>query len=573
MSSLQRLKAAKSLSDVAAILGYKPSALSFLLYKIPSGEKYETFQIPKKAGGVRQIDAPIPKLKKLQRRLSDLLYECAAEIEAANPGRASLSHAFRKSHSIITNARPHRSRRYVLNFDLKDFFPSLNFGRVRGFFIKNADFELNKDAATVLAQIACNGHVLPQGSPCSPIISELLTHFLDVRLAQFAKQQKCTYSRYADDLTFSTNQKSFPKSVAYETAGGWKLATKLKSKIKDAGFSINLKKTRMHYRGSRQSVTGLVVNTKVNVRSEYYRSARAMAASLFTKGTYYREGNNSVTLKSPATLIGILNHIYHVKERPLDLKIANEKNDELKKECLRAIREHPSALRRLFHRALFFKNFIVAEKPLIICEGKTDSIYLNAAIRKLTKFHSTLASVDKGKTLRKVRFFQYTAQARAVLQLGGGTGDLKHIFLCYKELSEEFGYAPMENPVIVLIDNDSGAKSLFGVIKSKFHVTVDLKTTLPFYHLWKNLYLIKTPEKVGDGISCIEDSFDPALLKTVLGGKTLNLHKEHEAPNEYGKFIFAEQVVKPHLATIDLSGFEPILDRIVAAIDHYKTIK
>jgi RNA-directed DNA polymerase len=118
VSLLQELKQASSLRDVAGILGYKPSALSFLLYKLHPNLKYTTFSIPKKDGGSRKIDAPAPKIKKLQRKLADTLYECNAEIEAANKPQRSLSHAFRKSHSIITNASQHKSRRYVLNLDL-----------------------------------------------------------------------------------------------------------------------------------------------------------------------------------------------------------------------------------------------------------------------------------------------------------------------------------------------------------------------------------------------------------------------------------------------------------------------
>ena len=79
-----------------------------------------------------------------------------------------MSHGFRRHYSIITNARRHKRRRYVLNLDLQDFFPSFSFGRVRGFFIHNNSFKLNEKVATIIAQIACHENVLPQGSPCSP---------------------------------------------------------------------------------------------------------------------------------------------------------------------------------------------------------------------------------------------------------------------------------------------------------------------------------------------------------------------------------------------------------------------
>ena len=95
----------------------------------------------------------------------------------------------------------------------RNFFPSINFGRVRGFFLKDKHFSLQPPVATVLAQIACFENELPQGSPCSPVISNLIGHVLDGRLARFAKTHKCTYSRYADDITFSTSRKDFPPEI------------------------------------------------------------------------------------------------------------------------------------------------------------------------------------------------------------------------------------------------------------------------------------------------------------------------------------------------------------------------
>jgi RNA-directed DNA polymerase len=112
---------------------------------------------------------------------------------------------------------------------LQNFFPSLNFGRVRGFFRSNKHFKLAEPVATLIAQIACNDGVLPQGSPCSPIISELLTHFLDIRLVALAAKNKCSYTRYADDITFSTNQKLFPAALAAAAGESWVLGNELRS--------------------------------------------------------------------------------------------------------------------------------------------------------------------------------------------------------------------------------------------------------------------------------------------------------------------------------------------------------
>jgi len=128
----------------------------------------------------------------------------------------------------------------------------------------------------------------------------------------------------------------------------------------------------------------------------------------------------------------------------------------------------------------------------------------------------------------------------------------------------------MAHPVIVLIDNDDGATKIFNFLRSKkFNITIDYHTDLPFYHLSGPLYLVKTPAKGDDDKSCPEDFFDPALLATKLDGKSFNPDKEHDAPGEYGKVVFAERVVRPQTNSIDFSGFEPLLSRIDAVIEDY----
>jgi len=213
MSRLASLKSATSLSDLAKLLDFRPKAVSYILYKEPAATKYRTFEIPKRSGGQRTIKAPIDSLKLLQRRLSDLLQDCVDEINVAKNRKDRAAHGFKRKRSIITNAWRHRRRRWVFNLDLEDFFPSINFGRVRGFLLKNRDFELHADVATVIAQIACHDNSLPQGSPCSPVISNLVAHLLDMRLVKLGSESGCTYSRYADDLTFSTNKKEFPAAT------------------------------------------------------------------------------------------------------------------------------------------------------------------------------------------------------------------------------------------------------------------------------------------------------------------------------------------------------------------------
>lgn len=469
MSILKKLKAASSLDDLAHILGFAPNGLSFILYKIPDPLKYDSFEIPKRNGGKRLIQKPEPRLALLQSRLSTLLYDCLDELSAAKPPlRRSLAHAFERKRSIITNANLHKRRRYVLNLDLENFFPSINFGRVRGFFLKDKHFGLHPKVATVVAQIACHKNELPQGSPCSPVISNLIGHLLDARLSRFAKIHKCTYSRYADDITFSTSRKDFPPSLAIPVPGSvdWKLGEDLRKKIEHSGFNINNKKTRMQFRDSRQVTTGLMVNEKVNIRQEYWRTARQMSQSLFTNGSYYKKvppGLLGQPLTDPPTLVtinslnpldGMLSHIYQVKD------YSDRRADKAK-------REAPTAARELYREFLFYKHFVALEKPLILPEGKTDSVYLKCAIRRLTKYQPKLGAVVGGKFQSTLRFMNYSQTVIDLLEIGRGSSQLNNFIGKYEGCLRAYGHAPLAYPVIVLIDNDDGGEKLFNQVKGK----------------------------------------------------------------------------------------------------------
>jgi RNA-directed DNA polymerase len=218
MSRLSDLKSAVDLSDVARLLGFKPASLAYILYVKSDSRKYKKFTISKRSGGTRQICAPVNDLKLLQRRLADLLQDCVEEINNTNNRSDddhhpdSIAHGFKRGRSIITNARLHRNRKYVFNVDIQDFFGTINFGRIRGYFMADKNFQLQPKVATVLAQIACFENVLPQGSPSSPVISNLIGHIVDIHLAKLAENVGCTYTRYADDLTFSHKQTNLSKA-------------------------------------------------------------------------------------------------------------------------------------------------------------------------------------------------------------------------------------------------------------------------------------------------------------------------------------------------------------------------
>ena len=186
----------KTPRDVADLLEVKYSDLTYFLYRRKFSDNYKSFQLKKRGGGYRKILAPASALKIIQRKLNRILQLIYAP-------KLSV-HGFTFGQNIVTNAKTHLRKSFVLNIDLKDFFPSINFGRVRGMFM-GKPYHIPADASTILSQICCFENQLPQGAPTSPILSNMICAQLDSQLQWLAKTNRCMYTRYADDITFSTN--------------------------------------------------------------------------------------------------------------------------------------------------------------------------------------------------------------------------------------------------------------------------------------------------------------------------------------------------------------------------------
>ncbi|MEP3055585.1 MULTISPECIES: retron Ec67 family RNA-directed DNA polymerase/endonuclease [Paracoccaceae] len=374
---LSDLQKCNNLSDVAHLLGVKPQFLSKSIYKTEEEHKYQPFMIKKKDGSDRQILAPNSDLKFLQSRLSRLLYQCYFDIygEPENTSRV-LSHGFQKKRnlSIFTNASRHTGRRYVFNVDIEDFFPSFNFGRVRGFFLKHNKFSLGEKAATTIAQLACFKNALPQGAPSSPIVSEFLSQPLDIALQKIAKKYRCTYSRYVDDITFSTNLKDFPSKIAhpFPTPDRWIAGPRLEAEVVRCGFKLKASKSRMQANVQWQGVTNLTVNDGVNIKRDYYKGARFCAHAMMTTGKAIakRELNIEYDDLTSAQIWGKLRHICDIKDRARGVHpLRQYKNPNPAPHYLRLAGDY-------FH----YHRVHISPKPLIVCEGKTDYIYLKEAI-------------------------------------------------------------------------------------------------------------------------------------------------------------------------------------------------
>lgn len=573
MTQLTGLKSATSLTDVAHLLGYKPAALSYILYKIPARSKYTTFEIDKRYGGVRKISAPAPQLKILQRRLCDLLQNCSEEINETCALNDHLSHGFKRRRSIITNAKPHRNHRYVFNIDLQDFFGSINFGRIRGFFISDRNFALDPAVATVVAQIAVDNDALPQGSPCSPVISNLIGHILDIHLVRLASKSGCRYSRYADDLTFSTNERNFPECIARrenDSVHEWIPGKELSRIVEKSGFWINPSKTRMQYRDSRQDVTGLVVNEKINVRREYRHTVRAMVHRLITVGVFeiiykkMRSDGSKVENRAPGALDqlhGMLGFINSIDLFNRELRAKNGR-----------IQAKPYREELTYLRFLLYKLFYVSESPVIVCEGQTDNVYMLHAIRSLALSFPNLATKNSDGTISlKVRIFKYAGTSTGrILGLTGGASCLGHLIRIYRNNVDRFKAPGLQNPVLLLVDNDTGAKPVYNAVKQ---VTgVKPTGTESFVHIKLNMYLVPIPTPKHKTESAIEDLFDPKLLTTKVDGKTFHASDSgFDSSIHYGKTVFAHKIVRPNADSIDFSGFSDLLTNLSEVIDDHAT--
>lgn len=245
--------------------------------------RYRTFKIRKKSGGFRSITSPRNRSFMLMLNYVNLILNSLYQ-----PSEYAMG--FAEGKSIVDNAKKHTNKKYVFNIDLKDFFPSIERARVWKR-LELAPFNFPNEIAGLIAGLCCmkinaqidaelfdklkdrkysvgkdNLYVLPQGAPTSPTITNMICDKLDHRLAGVAYRFGLDYSRYADDITFSSMHSVFSPNGEFRT--------ELRRVINDQGFTINPQKTRLEKVGARQEVTGLTVSNKVNVPRKYTRDIR-----------------------------------------------------------------------------------------------------------------------------------------------------------------------------------------------------------------------------------------------------------------------------------------------------------
>lgn len=590
----------KNRNDFFRLLNIPKKNMTYLLYnkeKKGTENSYKTFEIEKKSGGVRIIHAPNDELKFVQKRLANLLWVTQKKVWKENNIKANISHAFEEKKSIVTNAKIHRNKKFVLNVDLEDFFSSFHFGRVKGFFEKDNNFKVPKDVAVIIAQLTCYQGSLPQGSPSSPIITNLICKIMDFRILKLAKQFKLDYSRYADDLTFSTNNKTF---LGQEKT----YLKKLNEEIERAGFKINNKKTRLQFSSSRQEVTGLIVNKKINVPREYYKNTRAMAYSLYKNGEFMINSvsGNINQLEGRFAFINQLDKWNNKLEYDSSL---DDNNIEYQKYLLstkRKEKNHHAMLQMLnarekeYQKFLYYKYFYGNEMPTIVTEGKTDIRYIKAALKSLYKDYPNLVEKKNNDFKFKVFFFKKSkrkngkdiSRYKYFFNLPiDGADSMKNLYNFFSEKNNKlyinylkyfnsFGSKPV-SPTIFIFDNEISSKkekplkSFINYVYSKENAQVK-KDRIKFLEdnlslrVTENLFVVTNHLLRNSTETEMEDLFDNKTLAHEEGGKKFS--KDGDSHSCYGKEIFSKYVLK-HYEEIDFENFRPILDNLNKIITGY----
>jgi len=350
---------------------------------------YRTKKITKKNGTARELNIPPSFVKTMQKKINELLQE---QYIAPKPVHGFIKADENNKKSIISNANMHTKKYIVINLDIKDFFDSINFGRVRGLFLSKP-FEINEKIATRLAQLVINDNKLPQGAPTSPILSNFICKQMDHNLIKVAKKFSLTYSRYADDITFSSHKKNL--NLKY-------IIKEITEVVKNNGFTVNTKKTRFQMAHHTQIVTGLKVNQKVNINTKYKKQIRSMLYSWFTDGLtkatqlHFKEYNKQKRKYLPEKeksfkniVIGKINFLGLVcgTDNPLyqkyrhtyfllsDKFILTRKLDEYEELDINDIKRRKAL-------SIFIQIY---NSILIFTEGETDILYIKSALQSFQK--------------------------------------------------------------------------------------------------------------------------------------------------------------------------------------------
>lgn len=368
-------------AQLADAMGITVAELRFLGFhrEVARTHHYHSFTLPKKTGGERLISAPMPRLKRAQYWVLDNILAKVPAHDAA--------HGFLAGRSIVSNAAPHAGHDVVINLDVKDFFPSIAFGRIKGVF---RHLGYGEAIATLLALLCSENRaqawqvdgeklfvggkarerVLPQGAPTSPMLTNLLCRRLDRRLLGLARQLGFVYTRYADDLTFSASGEAARDNVG-------RLLGRVRWILRDEGFTPHPDKERVMRKGRRQEVTGLVVNAdKPGVSRETRRRLRA-ALHRATQASAGKPAHWQGQAAQPSQLLGLAQFVYQVdpvqggpllgQARQLTRSPIDRANDAL----LQASRQDRAAARAQPPASAQFRRLAASGQAPALASGKT----------------------------------------------------------------------------------------------------------------------------------------------------------------------------------------------------------
>ncbi|AUP80242.1 reverse transcriptase family protein [Flavivirga eckloniae] len=299
--------------DLALAMKISIGELRFLSYSRKNSKisHYKRFQVAKKTGGYRLISAPMPKLKKTQHWILENILNNVPVHENA--------HGCVIGKSIKTNAIPHVGKDVVINQDFKNFFPSVTYNRIKGVF-KSLGY--SNQVATILSLLCSEPKILdisllgedyyaqqgerflPQGSPCSPAITNILCKKLDHRLSGLAKKYGFEYTRYVDDITFSSNNNNFKKITP--------LLKYSRYIVNSENFKLHPEKLRVMKRNAKQEVTGVVVNEKANISKKSLKRFRTLLFQIEKDGIEGKFWNKSGNVL--AQIDGYANFIYQIDQ-------------------------------------------------------------------------------------------------------------------------------------------------------------------------------------------------------------------------------------------------------------------
>lgn len=412
---------------------------------------------------------------------------------------------------------------------------------------------LPDEIAGCIANIACYHGKLPQGAPSSPVITNLICAILDRRLAAIAKKYRMTYTRYADDLTFSTNLKEFLGEKD-------EILLELYAVIEKSGFKVNQEKTRILFQESRQEVTGVVVNKKISVKREFYKETRAMLNHMY-RGLPIEHNGSEMTQQQIEGRLAFINQIDWY----------NNKSENEKKTPYRGM----NARERQYQQFLFYKYFFHSLQPLIVTEGKTDVVYIRAALQSLhVKYPKLIQKKEDGSFRYLISFLNRTPRLDFFLGIHqDGANTMKNIYNVYKGKNSypdlftplsKYGRKPL-NPVILLFDNETKSnrplKDFLNYTKAKFETEL-------WIQLYENLYVATNPLVKGKSECEIEDLFSDDILAHEINGKVFD-RKGKNSENTYSKQIFSSYIAQ-NISNIDFSDFIPILDTLNKIITEFK---